>query len=554
MEWLTRLLNTSSPAQVILLLAAVIVFGLAVGSIRIKQIGLGVAGVLFVGLIVGKLLSRNGIHLEASFLELARELGLILFVYTIGVQVGPGFVASLRKQGLPLNLAAAAVVVLGLIITALVHKLGGVDLGIAAGLLSGGTTNTPSLAAAQQAIADAGAKLQPPAIGYAIAYPFGVVGIILAMILVRAVCRINLDDERAAALKREQSEHEPLHTANLEVRNTNLVDLPLNEVPTLASSGVVISRFRRGDETSIATGDMRLQLGDVLLAVGPRMALRELRLVVGGDAKVDLRTASKHIVSQPAIVTNRDVLGKSLAELDLRERYGVTVTRILRAEIEMPPRNLKLQFGDRLLLVGESAAISFAADLLGNSVKRLNHPQIIAVFVGIALGVLLGSIPFSIPGLSSPVKLGLAGGPLLVAIFLSRLGNIGPIVLYMPTSANIILRELGLSLFLGAVGLKAGEPFFANAFTMTGLYWLTCGAAITIVPLLIVSAIARIFMKLDYLSLCGLLAGSMTDPPALQFATSLTQSEAPNVAYATVYPLVILLRVVGAQVLILLML
>lgn len=554
MHALKQLFTEASSAQAIMLLALVAVLGLALGTVRVRGIALGVAGVLFTGLLAGKLLSIEGVHVDASHLELARELGLILFVYTVGVQVGPGFVGSLRRQGLPLNLLAGGVVVLGFLVTVLVHKVGGVDLGIAAGLFSGGTTNTPSLAAAQQAIKDsATAGLQPPAIGYAIAYPFGVIGIIIAMLILRWFAKIDVETERAELARELEANNVLLHTANIEVCNQNLAGLELHDVPTLAASGVVVSRLRRGEATSLATGDTRLQLGDVLLAVGPKQALHDLKLVVGGDAQVDLRKQSSGIVTQTVIATNRPVLGRTIKELDVRERFGVTVTRVLRAEIEMPPKDVRLQFGDRLLMVGEPAAIAFCADLLGNSVKRLNHPQVVAVFFGMMLGILLGSIPFSIPGIPVPVKLGLAGGPLLVAIVLSRLGHVGPMVLYLPTGANLILRELGICLFLAAVGLKAGEAFFANAFTFGGLYWLGCGAAITLLPLVIVAAIGRFFMGQNYLSLCGMLAGSMTDPPALQFATRFTQSDAPNVSYATVYPLVMLLRVVGAQVLILTM-
>lgn len=555
MQWLIQLISNPSPAQAIALLAVVAVLGLGVGGLKFRGIGLGVAGVLFVGLIVGKFLSVQQIHVEAAQLELARELGLILFVYTVGVQVGPGFVDSLRRQGLGLNVLAAAVVAMGLVITVLFHKFGGVDLGIAAGLFSGGTTNTPSLAAAQQAIHDSAATVQPPAIGYAIAYPFGVVGIIVAMLLVRVVARLNVEDERTRLNQQLETSRPTLSTANIVVSNPNLEDLPLRDVPTLSRSQVVISRFRRGSETCVATEDMRLRRGDVLLAVGPKHDLDELRLVVGGEARVDLRAQSNsgNVTTQTVIVTNREVLGRTIQELDLAERFGVTVTRVLRAEVEQPPHGLRLQFGDRLLMVGNPAAISFASDLVGNSPRKLNHPQVVAVFFGIVLGVLLGSIPFRLPGIPAPVKLGLAGGPLLVAILLSRVGHVGPIVLYLPRSANMIVREIGICLFLAAVGLKAGESFFANAFTGAGLYWLAAGATITLAPLLVVAAIGRLYMKLNYLTLCGLLAGSMTDPPALQFATSLTQSEAPNVSYATVYPLVMLLRVVGAQMMVLTM-
>jgi putative transport protein len=551
-------------AQAVLLIGIVAACGIALGSIRVRGISLGIGGVLFAGLILGHLLGKRGIHIDERILNFARDFGLILFVYAIGVQVGPGFLASLRKEGLPLNLMAAAIVILGGVLTVCIWRFGmesggggGVasdndrgELPVAVGLFAGATTNTPSLGAAQQVlrerVGEEAARL--PGLGYAVAYPFGIVGILLTMLAVRFFFRIDMQEEaRALAVLRERS-IERLATINLDVQNPNLAGMPLRQIPNLANSGVVISRIMQGGRADVARPNAILAIGDVLLAVGPPPRLDELKIIVGRESATDLKTVPSNIETRRLIVTRRQALGKSVDELHLRERFGVSVTRVNRSDIDIPPTsNVHLQFGDTLVVVGEPGAIEQAATEVGNSLKRLSHPQVIPVFVGIALGVLAGSLPIPLPGVPVPVKLGLAGGPLIVAIILSRLGNIGPIVWHMPLSANFILREVGIALFLSVVGLHNGEQFFHAFAHGKGFLWLGYGAIITIVPLAIVAAIARIWLKLNYLTLCGLLAGSMTDPPALAFAGTVTGSDAPSISYATVYPLVMLLRVLVAQ-------
>jgi putative transport protein len=322
----------------------------------------------------------------------------------------------------------------------------------------------------------------------------------------------------------------------------------LERVPTLAESGVVISRVMKNGQTMVGSADTTLHIGDVLLAVGPRERLEELKVIVGTESRVDVRGIPSKITTRRIVVTKSGALGKTIQELAIGTRFNVRITRVSRAEIELPPTpDLKLQFADNLLAVGEESAIRAVANELGDSPKRLNFPQIIPIFVGIALGVILGSWPVSLPGVPAPVKLGLAGGPLVVAILLSRLGNIGPLVWHMPISANFILREIGIVLFLACVGLQSGNRFVETLTQGPGLQWALYGAAITFVPLFLVALFARMIYKLNYMSLCGLLAGSMTDPPALAFATGMTSSEAPSVSYATVYPLVMLLRVLAAQ-------
>lgn len=572
MQWLMDLFRVDSVPHTVLLLGLVAAGGLAIGSIRIRGINLGIAGVLFSGLIAGHLYGQFGMvgqdiegGLNAHVLNFAMEFGLILFVYTIGVQVGPGFLASLRKQGLPLNLMAAAIVLLGTLITVGVHYIGKVDTPAAVGLFSGATTNTPSLGAAQQALNDklaADPSITPeqvqamsrqPGLGYAVAYPFGIVGIILAMLLIRRIFRIDPAAETEALAALDAARRTSLKAMNIEVANANLVGKTINQIPALPELGVVISRVLKDGESAIAHGETVLNLGDVLLAVGEEKRLQELRDVVGVESKVDVRSLPSRITARRVVVTRSGVLGKTISELRLADRFGVMVTRLSRAEIEIPPARTRLQFGDTAVVVGEEQDIREAAGALGNEVKKLNHPQVIPIFLGIVLGVILGSWPISVPGMSVPVKLGMAGGPLVVAIVLSRLGHIGPLVWHMPVGANFALREIGIVLFLSCVGLRSGGRFLSTLLEGDGLYWMLMGALITFVPVMVVGLVGRWMYKLNYLTLCGLLSGSMTDPPALAFAGTVTGSDAPSVAYATVYPMTMLLRVLCAQVLVLLM-
>jgi putative transport protein len=558
MNWLTHLFSDqSSIAHALLVLALVAAIGLGVGAIRVWRIHLGVAGVLFAGLAFG----HFGVTIDHQVLDFVREFGLILFVYTIGVQVGPGFFASLRRSGLPLNLMAAAIVLLGAATTIALYYIvmDRGELAAAVGIFSGATTNTPSLAAAQEALKDvAGNRFEQlrvlPGLGYAVAYPFGVIGIIVTIMATRWFFRIDPEAEAAALAKLQAADAEPLATVNLQVTNPNVVGVTLGQVPTLAASGVVVSRILHGEKLMLARTDIVLSAGDVLLAVGPRAGLDQLRMVIGPESERNLKEIPSAITVRRILVTHSAVLGQTVAELRLRERFGVSVTRIERNAVELPVTgDMGLQFGDRVTVVGDEQSIAQVAKELGDSIKQMTFPQIIPVFIGIALGVIAGSMPLAVPGLPSAVKLGLAGGPLLVAIVLSRLGNVGPLVWYLPTSAGFVLRELGIALFLACVGLKAGDQFVQTVFEGNGLLWMLCGALITLLPLLLVAAFARLIWKLNYLTLCGLLSGSMTDPPALAFATTMTGSEAPSVAYAAVYPLTMILRVLCAQLMILML-
>lgn len=551
MDWLTELLKGETVAHSLLILSLVAAAGVFLGSLRIYGISLGIAGVLFSGLLFG----HFHYTMDPHVLEFVREFGLILFVYTIGMQVGPGFVASLRRQGLPLNLMAASIVLLGVAVTVGIVLLGGIDMSVAVGLFAGATTNTPALGAAQQALKNLPDFTEQmgkmPGLGYAVAYPFGILGIILTMGLVRLLFRIQPSTESAEFAKQMQTTASKLTTANLVVTNENLNGLPISKIPGIDESGVVISRVLKGKQVDVAAPDTVLHINDIVHVVGAQADIDAIKMIIGHVAEVDIKSLSSHITTRRVLVTQKNILGHSFDELDLQGRFEVTATRVSRAEIEFTPTpSLRLQFADTLLLVGESEDIDRAAKELGNSPKQLNHPQILPIFVGIALGVIFGSWPVHLGTMPAPVKLGLAGGPLVIAILLSRIGRIGPLIYYMPLSANFMLREMGIVLFLSCVGLKAGDQFVATLLQGPGFYWMGCAALITIIPLLIVGLVARAFYKLNFMSLCGVLAGSMTDPPALAFANTIAASDAPSISYATVYPLTMLLRVLCAQLLV----
>jgi len=551
-NFIFKLFTESSIAQAVFIYGLVIALGLAFGSIKLRGVKLGVAGVLFAGILFGHL----GVRIHPEILEFSREFGLILFVYSIGMQVGPGFFATLRKSGLGLNLFAASIVAGGVLVTALLILSEWIPAAAAFGIFSGATTNTPSLAAAQQAFREApgvtAEMLKLPALGYAVSYPFGIVGVILGMIALRKVFKINPAEEAAEYEKLSLAEHPKLEFMDLEVQNPNLHGIALKKVPGLARSSVVVSRILHEGAISIAQPGSIIHTGDILRIVGSRASLEEFRLTVGRESAVDLDSVKSPFTVRRLIVTKRESAGRTLAELDVRKRFGVTVTRITRSEVEfIPSANLVLNLADTLIVVGEENAVGRLAVEMGDTPKELDHPQVIPVFVGIALGILIGSWPISLPGFPVPVKLGLAGGPLLAAIVLSRIGRIGKLIWYMPDSANFMLREVGISLFLACIGLRSGDKFAETLIYGDGLQWMACGALITALPLLAAAVVARVFFRMNYLTLCGLLAGSMTDPPALAYAGQIASSNAPMVSYAAVYPLVMILRVLSAQLLIL---
>ncbi|HUA65066.1 MAG TPA: putative transporter [Alphaproteobacteria bacterium] len=545
MNWLTSLSTSQPVAWAVLALMIVAVAGLLAAQIKVKGIGLGVTGVLFAGIIAG----HFGLHIDQGILEFVRDFGLILFVFTIGLQLGPGFFASFRKQGLTLNLLAAAIVLLGAGVTMGAGTLLYINPFASVGLFSGATTNTPSLGATQQMLKSLGGTFAANAgvspLAYAAAYPGAVAGIIGVILLLKWI--------PAAKTKKTDPERESkrLERMNFLVENPGIENVAVGEIS--ARDGVAISRIKRAGvaEVETATGQMRLHHGDVVLAVGTRKALENFRNVAGRETNWNLLNISGQILSRRMVVTRNNVLGTTLAELNLSERFGVAVTRLTRAEIEMTAvHELQLQFGDALQIVGSQNALDQVAELLGNRASALRETNFMPIFIGIALGVIVGAIPIAVPHVPVPVQLGMAGGPLILAIVLGRIGRIGPLVWYMPASANVAFRELGIVLFLACVGLKAGAKFFETVFTGVGLHWLLGGLAITIVPLLLVATCARFVFKLNPQTISGVLAGSMTDPPALAFAHAINASDAPLVAYATVYPLSMLLRIFTAQILV----
>jgi putative transport protein len=555
MTWIEHLRTADPVVHAVLMLALVSVAGLALGNLRWKGVGLGTAGVLFAGIVIGHL----GWTPAPEILGFVRDFGLILFVFTIGLQLGPGFFAALRTEGMRLNLLACGVVLLGSALAAAASAFG-IDGPAVLGLLAGATTNTPSLGAAQQTLAtlpgvDAN-RAALTALAYAVAYPVGIAGIIGSMLVLKVVFRIDPVAE-AEAFRIEQARGlEPLERRNLSVQNPNLDGIRLGDVPSLRETGVVVSRVRHAgeDAVQIATDETQLRQGDTILAVGTRRMLDRFQVVVGQRSDLDLRQVPSQVTYRRIVVTQREVVGKGLGEIGLYQLFGVAVTRVTRAGLEMTAApNLKLQFGDVVQAVGTSEGLDQAAKNLGNSVKALNETPLMPFFVGIGLGILFGLVPVAIPGLPQPVRIGLAGGPLVVALLVSRAGRIGPLVWYMPSSANLAFRELGITLFLAAVGLTAGQRFFTAAFSAQGLQWAITALAITMVPLLTVGVIARWRLKLNFVTIGGLLAGSTTDPPALAFASAAGQSDAPALAYATVYPLTMVLRIVTAQVLALLL-
>lgn len=551
MTWLTQLFTQDSVPHSLLIIGLVVACGLTLGRLSLAGIQLGIAGVLFSGLIFG----HFRLTIESQVMEFLREFGLVLFVYAIGLQVGPGFASSFFRYGLRLNVMAAAVVVLGGMIAVLISQIGNIPMPVAVGLFSGATTNTPSLAAAQQVLGGlpgiGAEELKMPGLGYAVAYPFGIFGIILSMLLIKRVFRVDIaeESERFSAIQKQQA-HVPIWK-DLTVDNSNLEGLTVGQIPLFEDMNVVMTRILHDGEVNLASHSSRLSVGDTIRLVGEREQLERLKIVIGRESAVDLQQVATNLQSKRLVVTNKAAINQTIGKLCLM--YGVTISRVHRPDVEFTPTgSVHVHFGDELHVVGSLDALNNIEKALGNSLEELNHPQIMPIFIGITLGILLGSLPLYLPGVPSAVKLGMAGGPLLMAILLSRIGNWGTMTWHLPKSSNIILKDIGIVLFLACVGLHSGDEFVNTLVKGEGVYWMACAALITLLPLLIVALAARIVFKLNFLSLCGLLAGSMTDPPALAFANNLSPSAAVSMAYATVYPLVMILRIISAQLIILL--
>ena len=544
----------SDIALTVSVLALVAVVGLWLGNIKIRGVGFGIGGVLFGGIFVGHFADQLGWVLSADMLHFIQEFGLILFVYTIGIQVGPGFFASLRVSGLRLNLFAFGIVVMGGLVTAILHKLFAIPLPVVLGIFSGAVTNTPALGAGQQILRDLGIPtdvVDQMGMSYAMAYPFGICGILLSMWLVRVLFRVNVEQEAKEHESTLTNGHALIKTINIRVENPNLNNMAIQDVPILNSATIICSRLKRDDTLMVPSPDTLIQHGDLLHLVGQPADLNNARLVIGQEVDTSLSTRGTDMRVERVVVTNEKVLGKKIRDLQVKERYDVVISRLNRAGVELvASQDASLQFGDILNLVGRPSSIDAVADMVGNAQQRLQQVQMLPVFIGVGLGVMLGSIPLYVPGFPVALKLGLAGGPLIMALILGRIGSIGKLYWFMPPSANLALRELGIVLFLAVVGLKSGGDFVDTLVNGEGMSWVGYGIFITAIPLITVGLLARMFAKMNYLTLCGMLAGSMTDPPALAFANNLhATSGAAALSYATVYPLVMFLRIITPQLL-----
>ncbi|MGT8333825.1 putative transporter [Escherichia coli] len=544
----------SDIALTVSILALVAVVGLFIGNVKFRGIGLGIGGVLFGGIIVGHFVSQAGMTLSSDMLHVIQEFGLILFVYTIGIQVGPGFFTSLRVSGLRLNLFAVLIVIIGGLVTAILHKLFDIPLPVVLGIFSGAVTNTPALGAGQQILRDLGTPMEmvdQMGMSYAMAYPFGICGILFTMWMLRVIFRVNVETEAQQHESSRTNGGALIKTINIRVENPNLHDLAIKDVPILNGDKIICSRLKREETLKVPSPDTIIQLGDLLHLVGQPADLHNAQLVIGQEVDTSLSTKGTDLRVERVVVTNENVLGKRIRDLHFKERYDVVISRLNRAGVELVASgDISLQFGDILNLVGRPSAIDAVANVLGNAQQKLQQVQMLPVFIGIGLGVLLGSIPVFVPGFPAALKLGLAGGPLIMALILGRIGSIGKLYWFMPPSANLALRELGIVLFLSVVGLKSGGDFVNTLVNGEGLSWIGYGALITAVPLITVGILARMLAKMNYLTMCGMLAGSMTDPPALAFANNLhPTSGAAALSYATVYPLVMFLRIITPQLL-----
>ena len=555
--WLFDLFTKSSVGQQVLAIAVTAALGLMLGKIKVKGIGLGSAGALFVGIGLGHL----GLRVEPNVLHFIQEFGLILFVYTIGMQVGPGFVDSIRRHGLVLNLLSTSVVLLGVVVTLCLYFFTDMhnNVPVLIGMLCGAVTNTPSLGAANSAFAAAGVDTSLTGIGYAVAYPFGVIGIILVMILMRIIFRQD-PNKAAESYAAEIAAHsKEIESCSLVVENQNLYGIQLKDIPDLISSGVVITRLMRGENIFTPNGKTVIEQGDKVHVVGMPEAVTAMEKIIGNRLEKPITqetgNTDEKIIVKTILVTNKKILGRTIGSLALAERYGVNISRVVRSGFKFTGRlDLRIKFADKLRVVGTAEGVEAAAKELGNSLTALDLPEILPAFLGIFLGVIVGSIPLALPGMPTPLKLGLAGGPLIVAILLSRKRKIGPLNFFMANSANLMLREFGLTLFLSCVGLNAGIKFFDVLLNGEGLHYMALAALITFIPIAIVAVVGHLVFKVNYLSLCGVLAGATTDPPALAFANGQANSEAVNIGYASVYPLTMLLRILSGQVLAILLL
>lgn len=552
MEWLWNLMaDHESVAYTVIVYSVVIAVGVALGKVKFFGISFGIAWVLFAGIAMAEMGFTVNTHIQ----HFIKEFGLILFVYTIGLQVGPGFFSAFKKEGIKLNLLAVISIATCVATVIAIHYLTNTDMSTLVGIMSGAVTNTPGLGAANAALAEKFGEDAPSLTTmYAVAYPFGVFGIIIVMLGLRGIFKVNIEAEKRLNSLRHSKDQVIINRFAIKVSNPSLFGKKLSVIKKTLDFDFTISRMCRKGEILLADADTLIEEGDVVLVVANQRENEKLLTLMGDSVAItdyfpdekDMRYTSRRIN-----VTQRAIFTKTLGELDVRRRFGVTITRVFRAGVEfVPSAHTKLQFGDTITVIGDETHIQLVSKEFGNSKRRLQTPHIAELFMGITLGVLLGSIPFSIPGIPGAVRLGLAGGPLIVAILISRYGGKFSVTHYVSQSANLMVREIGIVLFLASVGLDAKAKFIETLLHGDGLYWMGLGVLITLIPLLVTSLIARIKGKLDYLEICGLLSGASTDPPALAFANDMSNSEIPALTYASVYPLTTFLRIMVAQLLI----
>ncbi len=555
MSWINDLLWGEGIGHSILLLSFVIAAGIQLGKIKIFGVSLGITLVLFVGIILG----HFGFTINHNVIHFFKEFGLILFVYSVGMQVGPGFFSSFKQGGITLNMLACGIVFLGVVTAVILHYVTGIPMPTMVGILSGAVTNTPGLGAAQQAFSDMhGVSDNTIALGYAVAYPLGVIGIILSIILIKYIFRVSFEKENEQLNSEDSSHTNEAKPVSLVVKNPAIFDKTVAELSNLLEHrDFVISRVWRDSnkQIEIASANTVLQENDKVFVITTETDAETIKTFIGEEIDMERKQwirMESQFINRRILITKPELNGKQLGQLKLRKLYGINITRINRAGVDLVAKpGLTLQVGDRVNVVGTETAVSNVEKVLGTSMKRLNEPNLITIFVGIALGIVLGSIPITFPGIPQPVKLGLAGGPLVVAILISRFGYRYKLITYTTQSANLMLREIGITLFLACVGISAGDGFVDTIVNNGGFAWIGYGFIITFVPLMIIGCIGRYFCKVNYFTLMGLIAGSTTDPPALAYSNATAGNDAPSVGYATVYPLTMFLRVLTAQLLIL---
>ena len=538
-------------AHSVMILAFVITIGLALGKIKIANVSLGLMWVLFTGLIFGYF----NFNLDPHLLHFLKEFGLILFVYSIGMEVGPGFFSSFKKGGMSLNMLSVIVIAISILITISIHYITGTKMTTMAGLLSGAVTNTPGLGAAQQANSDlTGVDAPEIAMAYAVAYPMGVIGVIASFILLKYILRIKRSSEEMDAEKGlGETEELSVRPFTVEVLNDQIFDTKISHIKELLGREFVASRILHdnGEQSQTVYGNTSVHKGDKVLIISNPKDKDAITALLGKEVDVDWNKCGDELVSRRIIVTRQDINGKMLRQLKIRTNFGANVTRVNRSGVDLVATpNLKLQMGDKLTVVGSEIAISHTEKILGNQMRRLNFPNLIPIFFGIALGCILANIPFFIPSIPEPLKLGLTGGPLIVAILIGYFGPKYNLVTYNTISANLMIREIGICIFLACVGLGCGNDFINTVFNENGLRWLLYGAIITIIPIIAGGLIGRFGFHLNYYTLLGVLSGANTNPPALNYSNELTSTDTPSVGYSTVYPFAMFLRIITIQILI----